>query len=135
MMRLLYLILPLTKFRRVIVKRKGKGKKILSIILCAIMIMVNLLPVSVFGAGADDLQVPVYKLTDTLTAGKEYLIVSADSGSGYALTNPGGTSGGTDLGSTSVTIAQGDPDGDGISDTYIAIDQDNLFIHMFKQHK
>ena len=42
--------ITLTKFRRVIVKRKGKGKKILSIILCAILIMVNLLPVSVFGA-------------------------------------------------------------------------------------
>ncbi len=108
-------------------KRKGKGKKIFSIILCAILIMTNLLPVSIFGAGADDLQVPAYKLTDTLTAGKEYLIVSADSGSGYALTNPGGTnSDGVNMGRTAVNITQGDVDGDGTSDTYIAADQSNI---------
>ncbi len=49
----------------------------------------------------------IYTLTDTLEAGKEYLIVSANSGSGYALQNPGVSSGSVDMGATAVDIQSG----------------------------
>lgn len=49
----------------------------------------------------------IYTLTDTLTAGKEYLIVSANSaGDAYALQNPGGSSD-TAMGASSVEILSG----------------------------
>ena len=69
-----------------------------------------------------DLGGVAFKLADTLTAGKDYLIVSVSSGSGYVLTNPGGTSGGASLGSAAVTILTGDIDGDGEDDLYLPAD-------------
>ena len=48
-----------------------------------------------------------YVLTDKLVDGKEYLIVSANSGSAYALTNPGGSANGVSMGSTAVKIVDG----------------------------
>nr|MCR5005757.1 Ig-like domain-containing protein [Clostridiales bacterium] len=61
-----------------------------------------------------------YKLVDKLSANKEYLIVNRNTaGSGYALTSPGGTSDGAAMRSTSVTVQNGDVDGDGKSDIYI----------------
>ncbi len=69
----------------------------------------------------------VYKLTDQLKADKDYLIVSSDSaGSAYALTSPGGTSGGAAMGNTSVTIQSGDLDGDGTADKYISSDEPSV---------
>jgi uncharacterized protein YjdB len=48
---------------------------------------------------------PAYQLVDEPKDGGEYLIVSSNSaGSAYALRNPGGTSSGASMGSTSVTI-------------------------------
>ena len=50
----------------------------------------------------------VFELTNTLAGGKRYVIVSANStGSAYALSNPGGTSGGASMGRTEVTIEDG----------------------------
>ena len=57
--------------------------------------------------GGDDQTGTTYQLVDELTTGKEYLIVSANSGNAYALKNPGGTSTGANMGATSVTIASG----------------------------
>ena len=48
-----------------------------------------------------------FQLVSTLQDGGEYLIVSANSaGSAYALTNPGGTSNGADMGRTAVTVLE-----------------------------
>ncbi len=69
----------------------------------------------------------VYKLTDQLKAGKDYLIVSSDSaGSAYALTSPGGTSGGAAMGRTSVAIQSGDLDGDGTADLFVSNDEPSM---------
>ena len=68
-----------------------------------------------------------YKLVDQFTAGKDYLIVSANAtGSAYALTNPGGTSSGASMGRTAVTIENGDVDGDGTADLYITSDATDI---------
>ncbi len=85
-----------------------------------ILIMVNVLPASVFSAETEGVQDSVFKLTDHLTDGKEYLIVSTASGSGYALANPGGSSSGASMGSAAVAVETGDVDGDGTADAYIA---------------
>ncbi len=48
---------------------------------------------------------PTYQLVDSLKDGGEYLIVSSNTeGTAYAMTNPGGTSDGTNMGRTEVTI-------------------------------
>ena len=48
----------------------------------------------------------VFKLTDTMKAGGEYIIATKDAaGSAYALKNDGGTSDGTSLARESVTIS------------------------------
>ena len=100
---------------------KGKrAKSMFIMILCMLLIMVNVLPASVFSAETESVQDSVFKLTDHLTDGKEYLIVSTASGSGYALTNPGGSSSGASMGSTAVAAETGDVDGDGVADAYIA---------------
>lgn len=49
----------------------------------------------------------IYTLVDTIEDGQEYLIVSTNSGTGYALTNPGGSADGAAMGATSVTIENG----------------------------
>ena len=49
-----------------------------------------------------------FELTDSIKDGGEYLIVSTNAvGSAYALTNPGGTSGGATMGRTAVEILSG----------------------------
>jgi len=69
----------------------------------------------------------VYKLTDTMKAGGEYLIVSADTaGSAFAMTNDGGTSSGTSLSKSEVSIMSGDLNNDDISDVYIVSDDNSL---------
>ena len=69
----------------------------------------------------EELPVSFYVLTDNFTDGQEYLIVNANSGSGYALRNPGGETEGADLAATAVTIdTTADVDGDGQSDISIA---------------
>ena len=69
----------------------------------------------------------IYKLTDQFTDGKEYLIVSSDAeGSAYALTNPGGSSGGTSMGQTEVAVKSGDVDEDGTADIYIRSDAEDI---------
>ena len=78
--------------------------------------------------GGEDPIIPTegvsYKLVDQLSGNKEYLIVSANNaGSAYALTSPGGSSSGANMGSTAVTIQSGDIDGDGTSDLYISTDE------------
>ncbi len=78
--------------------------------------------------GGEDPIIPTegvsYKLVDQLSGNKEYLIVSANNaGSAYALTSPGGSSSGANMGSTAVTIQSGDIDGDGTSDLYISSDE------------
>ena len=82
-------------------------------------------------------QIDTYKLVDTITSGNEYLIVSANAaGTAYALTNPGGTSDGANMGSTQVTIvaqtrAAGDlvisEDSDNDAIVWTATEHDNLF--------
>ena len=68
-----------------------------------------------------------YVLVSQFTDGKEYLIVSANAaGSAYALTNPGGTSGGASMGSTAVTVESGDLDGDGTDDLFVKADNASL---------
>ncbi|MBR3350964.1 MAG: Ig domain-containing protein, partial [Erysipelotrichaceae bacterium] len=68
-----------------------------------------------------------YKLVDQFTNSGKYLIVSKNSaGSGYALTNPGGSSSGANMGSTGITIQSGDVDGDGTADLYINSDAANI---------
>ncbi len=69
----------------------------------------------------------VYKLTDSFTSGKDYLIVSENTvGSAYALTNPGGTSDGASMGRTAVTVQTRDLDEDGVEDLYIASDGEKV---------
>ncbi|MBQ2307116.1 MAG: Ig domain-containing protein, partial [Clostridia bacterium] len=107
-------------------KTKRMRKRILSGFLCALVILMNVLPVSVWGVEVDDSSGTAYKLADSLADGKEYLIVSAADGSGYALTNPGGTSGGANMGSTGVTIERGDVDADGVEDAYILTEETSI---------
>ena len=61
------------------------------------------------GSGEDPIVVGngTFQLTNTLVGGKRYVIASANSGSAYALSNPGGTSGGASMGRTAVTIENG----------------------------
>lgn len=69
----------------------------------------------------------IYKLADQMTDGRDYLIVNTNhAGSAYALTNPGGDSGGSDMGETSVAIKKGDADGDGASEKYISAEEANI---------
>ena len=98
-------------------------KKLLAFLLVLCLILA-LIPASVFAASDDE---SVYKLVDSLTDGKEYLIVSSNAtGSAYALTNPGGSSSGASMGSTGVSIQSGDVDGDGAADIYISTDAANI---------
>jgi len=69
----------------------------------------------------------VFKKVEQFSDGKEYLIVSSNSaGSACALTNPGGASDGANMGSTDVTVQNGDVDGDGVIDQYISAEADNI---------
>ena len=64
-----------------------------------------------------------FKKVDQLSNGKEYLIVNSNNeGSAYAMTNPGGTSGGASMGNTDVTVQTGDLDEDGTTEEYISAD-------------
>ena len=69
----------------------------------------------------------IYRLTDHLTEGKEYLIADLNRpGSGNALTNQGASVDGTNVGSTGVSIKKGDVDEDGTPDTYIRTKATNI---------
>ena len=60
----------------------------------------------------------VYVLTNTITAGTAYLIVNSGStGNPYALANNNGS-----VSATDVTVQYGDADGDGVSETYIVLE-------------
>ena len=62
----------------------------------------------------------VFKLTDTMKAGGEYLIVNTNkAGNAYSLKNEGGSSSGTSLARNSVNIQKSDLNSDGVEDTYI----------------
>ena len=68
-----------------------------------------------------------YILVNGLKNGNEYLIVSAGSAGGaFALKNPGGTSSGVDVQVASVSIKNGDADGDGTSDIYIETSAEDI---------
>ncbi len=66
-------------------------------------------PTAAEGSGEDPVVVGsgVFELTNTLVGGKRYVIASANSGSAYALTNPGGTSDGATMSRTAVTVEDG----------------------------
>ena len=69
----------------------------------------------------------VYFLANELTDGGSYLIVSSKTeGNAYAVTNNGSSSSGTAMGSTAVTIENGDVNGDGTSELYIDTDVESI---------
>ena len=69
----------------------------------------------------------VFKYVTTVTPGADYLIVNANTaGSAYALSNDGGSSDGTDMSRSSVTVSSGDVDKDGKDDLYIASATSNI---------
>ncbi|MBQ9562926.1 MAG: Ig domain-containing protein, partial [Lachnospiraceae bacterium] len=104
---------------------KKRTRRILSLFLGLVMLFAHIFPSPAVTVRAAEEPTYVYKLTDGLTDGGEYLIVSANSGTAYALRNPGGTSGGANMAATAVTLQTGDVDLDGTEDVFIADAQAN----------